>query len=137
MVNEAVIVELQAGINPKDFTVLDGATISKGTLCGLADSRGAGPSSGANPFAGIAAAGKELGDGSTELALHETGVFGLFVTSGAAITEGALVRLSGSNMITGGVVEAEIVAGKVCGKALEAVGAGTTATIEVDIGVRG
>ena len=69
--------------------------------------------------------------------MHETGVFDLYSAGLAAIAAGELVKLSGENTVEGDVVEADIVAGKVVGKSMEATAAATPETIEVNIGVRG
>lgn len=137
MTNEAVIVELQAGINAEDFTCTDATGISKGCLLQLADPRTVSASSGNDVFGGIAVADKEASDGATNIGTHQTGIFDLVATEGPAIAAGALVQLSGANLIKGAVNEAAIIAGKVVGKALESTAAGVTETIEVDIGVRG
>lgn len=137
MAHEATKVELQAGINATDFTVADGVTISGGALCALTDPRTAAASAGTEVFAGIAAADKEANDGATNLALHETGIWDLYATSGAAIVAGELVRLSGANWITGNVGIGDISGGKVVGKSLETTASGIAERIEVDIGVRG
>lgn len=134
--NEAVIVELQAGMNAVDFTVADGTGISKGTLLALTDPRTAAASSGDDVFAGIAVADKEASDGAVNIAAHQTGIFDLRATSGGAIVAGSLVRLSGANLITG-AVEDSLSLGHIVGTALEGTAAGTIETIEVDIGRKG
>ena len=117
-----------------DFTVSSSTAFPQGTLCEVGDTRTATVSSGAGTFAGIVGTEKTATDGSTELGLTRTGVHDIWVTSGAAITAGALVKLSGANMVTGAVVEADIVAGQVVGQALESTADGIWEQIEVDIG---
>ncbi len=120
-----------------DYTVSESTTIEQFTLCKLADARLAAASDGSDPFAGITMTEHVGSKGKTEVGLTNTGIWDLRITPGAAITAGALVKLSGANLITGGVVEADVVAGKVVGKILEDTGAGVAETVEVDIGVRG
>jgi hypothetical protein len=118
MANEAVIIELGPDNGAAyRFTVAEGATIEKGCLCKLSDPRTAAASSGADVFAGIAAAEKVASDGATTLAFHTEGVFDL-MSAGAAITAGGLVSLSGANLIKQ-ATEAEMVTGAAFGKALE------------------
>jgi len=129
MANEAVQVE--GPYETHDFTVADGATIEKGTLCKLSDPRTAAASSGADAFAGIAATEKVASNGKTELGLWTRGIFDL-TTIGPAITAGDIVSLSGANLIKE-ATEAEIQAGKGIGKALETSTAGSE-VIEVFVG---
>jgi len=129
MANEAVPVEGDYEVH--DFTVADGATIEQNTLCQLADPRTASASDGANVFAGIAMTEKKADDGSTELGLATTGIFDLTCNAGAGITAGALVSLSGANLIKT-ATEAEVITGAAFGKALETATAGEV--IEVKLG---
>ena len=139
MANEAVIVELLGrGGEPVDFVVADATAIEKGTICNLTGTR---ETSGASTVpadlvAGIAAAEKEASDGATNLALHQTGIFDLRATTGAAIRAGQKVRLSGANIITGIIGDQDMSKGYIVGTALEDTAAGTPETIEVDIGLR-
>ena len=143
---EAVIVELQSGMNAVDFTVTDSLGISKGTLMSAVEPRSAINTGGLNKdgtgatgrdaFAGIANADKEASDGAVNLGLHQTGIFDLRATTGAAITAGQRVVMSGANLVTGMTNPADLSLGYVVGTALEATAAGTAETIEVDIGRR-
>ena len=118
MANEAIVVE-----NPKnilDFTVAEGATIEQFTLCKLSSARTAAASSSADVFAGISMTEKETGDGQVNLGLaHDDGVF-VLKNSGTQITAGAIVSLSGTNLIKS-ATEAEIITGAGFGKALETI----------------
>jgi len=141
MASEAVIVELQSGMNAIDQTVADGVGISKGALLAQTDPRTAASSTTREAFAGIAVADKEADDGALNLGSHQTGIFDLRATSGAAIAAGEKVILSGANLVTGINVMGEFAdkalsAGYVVGTALEGTAAGTAETIEVDIGRR-
>lgn len=120
MANEATIIEL-SGMNPINFTVADGTSISKGTLCKLSGDHTASASSAADVFAGIAAADKVANDGSTTLALYTPGQGNIFDLTNAtsAITLGGICSLSGANLIKQ-ALEAEMVTGAVVGKVLEA-----------------
>lgn len=121
MANEAVILELGANQGtPIQFTVSESVTIEKGTLLKLsADPRTAIASSGASDvFAGIAAAEKVGGDGSTKIAAHTTGIYDLKIIPNVGITLGALVVLSGANLIRAAVA-GDILTGSIVGKALE------------------
>lgn len=118
MANEAVIVELINGGEPIYVTVADETGIEKGTFIEMTDPRtGAANNGSGDVFIGIAAAEKVASDGSTKLAVYTKGVFDL-VNSDAAITVGAIVSTSGANLIKP-ATEAEVVAGKGIGKALE------------------
>lgn len=141
MANEAVIVELQAGMNAVDFAVANATGISKGCLMSMA-AVGTGRTAvktedgHKSVFAGIAAAEKEANDGATNVALFQTGIFDLYATTGAAITVGQKVRLSGANVITGVTASDDLSKGYIVGTALESTAAGTAEVIEVDIGLR-
>jgi hypothetical protein len=104
MADEAVIVELHG--QPKGGTVryncADATAIAKGTLCVLSGSRICAPSANAaqEQFIGVAATEKEASDGQTTLGLNTKGIYDMKVnTSGASVTEGDAVTLSGINMI--------------------------------------
>jgi hypothetical protein len=118
MADEAVIIRLlgNAG-NPTTYTVADGTGIEKGTLCQLTEPSTASAGATAKPFAGIAAAEKVASDGATTLSFYTLGIFDL-KDSGAGITAGDLVALSGGNTIFTATAT-EVDGGMVVGKALE------------------
>ncbi len=134
MADEAVIIELlgHAG-EVVQYTVNDGAAIEKGTIMYIsADPRTAFNSLAATTgaaFAGIAATEKVASDGSTSLGLYTYGVFDLKCASGGC-TLGALVTLSGANLIRNAVA-ADIIAGGIIGKALETGSAAETVAVLV------
>ena len=130
MANEAVIVELLGNEGEAvDFTVADGVAISKGTLMSGGDLRVASASAGtADVFVGVAAADKEASDGATNLALYTHGIFDMTVNAGTAVTAGAMVVLSGANLIRDAIAE-ELLTGAVIGQALET--GSTSEVIEV------
>ena len=120
MANEAVIIELLGnGGDPVRFTVGDLSAIPKGTLLELLDDRTVSGSiiTTGDPFAGVAAAEKVAGDGSTTLALYRHGIFDLLCANGS-ITAGAMVCLSGANAVRE-AVEADCPTGAIIGQALE------------------
>jgi len=131
MANEAIVIENPTVI--RDFTVAEDATIEQLTLCQLTDPRTATASDGANIFAGISMTEKKANDGQTNLGLAQDGVFDL-VDAGAGGNAGAMVVLSGANMVRDAVA-GELLTGAVVGKRLET--AGASEVHEVDIGVRG
>lgn len=123
MANEAVILEL-SGMNPQQFTVASGTSISKGALLKLSGDLTASASAATgDTYAGVAAADKSTSDGdtSTSLAVHTPGANNYFdmTCGGAGVTLGALVSLSGANLIKD-ATEAEVVTGDVIGQAMEA-----------------
>ncbi len=103
MANEAVIIELGYDQGrPVRRTCATGTSISKGTLLVLSDPNTAAASASGNkgvPFAGIAAADKLGGDGSTSIAAYTNGVFDLTLASGGACAVGEMVTISGANTI--------------------------------------
>jgi len=134
MTQECTIVELLGNTgDPVRYTVTDGATIEKGTLCIISDPRTAAANTASGAFIGIAAAEKVASDGSTSLALYTNGIFDIWATSGAAILAGQYVKLSGANYVTqAGTADIEM--GTVVGKALETTAAGVFEQILVKIG---
>ena len=132
----AEIVELQAGMNAVDFTILDAQAVEKGALMQLTDPRtcsGSDTLKTGSPFAGIASAEKVALDGQINLALHTIGVFDI-VTAGKAITAGELVALSGKNAVRS-ANQIDISGGNIVGRANEDGAIGEI--IEIDIGVKG
>ena len=120
MANEAVIIELNNN-NPIRFTVADGTGIEKGALLKLsADPRTAAAATEDAVFAGIAATEKVASDGQVSLGLHVPGQGNIFdlTCCGGGVTLGAMVKLSGANLICD-ASDADFEAGKVIGKALE------------------
>lgn len=115
MANEAVPIEGPYEIH--DFTVAEDTGIEQHTILKLSDPRTGAASSAADVFAGIAATEKEADNGKTNLGCYTKGVFDLTAASGT-ITAGALVSLSGANLIKT-ATEAEVVTGAAFGKALE------------------
>lgn len=103
MANEAVIIELtNNGGNVVRYTVADGTSISKGTLCKLTDPNTASASTAkTDVWAGIAVADKVANDGSTTLGFYKAGCFDL--KCGDAVTAGTMLALSGGNIVRLGV----------------------------------
>lgn len=132
MANEATL-QVQTSL-PVNMVVADGAGIEKGTLLKMTDGNVAAASSAEDVFAGIAFNEKIASNGVTSLAVFKSGIFEMYAGGGTAISVGDLVQLSGANIIEGAVVEAEVVAGKVVGKALETVAIGTPERILVEVG---
>lgn len=116
MANEAVCIEKPTRITR--YTVADGTGIAKGTILKLSDPNTAAASSAADVFAGIAIEEKTASDGIVEIAAALDGVWDLTCNAGNGITAGALVALSGANLIRTSV-EADFPLGAVFGKALE------------------
>jgi hypothetical protein len=117
MANEAVCI-----VAPTEFTrytVADAAGIAKGTLLKLsADPNTAAASSAAGDvFAGIAWEEKTANDGVTNIGVALNGTWDL-TCGGAGATLGAVLVLSGANLV-GNSVEADLVLGRVVGKAME------------------
>lgn len=134
MAHEAIKVEGPYEIH--SFTVATGTNIPLHTLCKLSDPRTAAASASTDVWAGIAASEKSIlnDDASDTLGLYTRGIFNLYAGGGSTITVGGLVKLSGANIVEGGVVEADIIAGKVVGKSLQAVATGTPEQIDVMVG---
>lgn len=120
MVNEAIIIELgRSNGAPVERIVASGATILKGTLCKIADPNTASAATGTGEaFAGITAADKDGSDLSTTLAFYTEGVFDLTSTASPSITAGAMVCMSGANLIRAAVA-GELLTGAIIGKAEE------------------
>ena len=133
MANEAVIIELLGNKgDPVRYTVIDGATIEKGTIMEMEDNRTAKKISGANkPIAGIAAAEKVANDGSTTLAVYTNGIFDLTVGSGQVTVVGSDVVSNGSDntIDTFDTLDDEL--GYVIGKSLETGGNSEVVAIRI------
>jgi len=132
MANEAVNIELPKII--KRCTVAEATAIPLGTLLALTDPNTGAASSSTDVFEGITTEEFTGGENLTNVASAHDGVWDLYAGGGTTITAGELVKLSGANIIEGDVVEADIIAGKVVGKAKESVTIGTPETIRVDVG---
>lgn len=120
MASEAVIVQLNPNANPIEFTVASGVAIAKGTLLKLADPRTVSASAAdSDVYGGVAAAAKADNDDATTLSAHVPGAGNIFtMVCGIGITAGAIVSLSGVNLIKP-ATSAEILTGDQVGKALE------------------
>ena len=121
MANEAVIIELNEFINAKQYTCAAGTSISKGTLLRLSGNNTVLASDASDPYAGVAAADKDGTDSSTTIAVYtpyQGNKFDMKVNPSAGITLGALVVLSGTNVIRE-AVDGESETGKVIGRAEE------------------
>ena len=128
--NFAVEVELNEHADPKQYTVTAGTSISKGDLLKLSGDNTAIISSGADVYAGVAAADKDGTDSSTTLAVHipfSGNKFDMKCT-GEAVTLGAQVVVSGENLIRL-AAEADLILGKVVGIAQEAGSADEVITV--------
>jgi hypothetical protein len=132
MANEATMVE--GPYETHDFTVADGATISAMNLLVLSDPRtGAASTTALAPaFAGIAATDKLASNGKTELGCYTKGIFVLTAATGASISAGEAVVLSGANLIKE-ATEANMITGSIVGKALESIASGTTGEVHVGV----
>ena len=101
------------------YTVSNAVAIPIGTLMKLSgDNTAIASSANSDVFAGIAWEEKTASDGLTEQTSALNGIWDL-TCGGAGVTLGALVSLSGANLIKDAIA-AEILSGDVIGKALEA-----------------
>ena len=120
--NFAIILELNEHADAFQMTVAAGTSISKGDLLKLSgDNTVAASSANSDVYGGVAAADKDGTDSSTTLGVHVPGALNKFdmVCGGSGVTLGALVSLSGANLIKDATA-AEILTGDVIGKAMEA-----------------
>lgn len=116
---------------PIDFIITETAT-EKGTICMFSGPRGAAANTGSGDiFAGIARREKIASDGRLRLSLF-TGPGDIFritnCAGGPTIAAGAMVTTSGPNVIRL-ATSAEQILGKVIGKALEEITAGSTGEV--------
>lgn len=121
MANEANIIELNQFANAKQYTCAAATSISKGTLLQLSgDSTVSASSANSEVYAGVAAMDKDGTDSSTTISVHVPNSNNKFdmVCGAAGVTRGALVSLSGANLIKD-ATEAEVVSGDVIGRAEE------------------
>jgi hypothetical protein len=131
MANEAIPVEGPYEVH--DFTVAVATGIPQFTLCQITDPRTASATSGdSEQFAGIAFTEKVANNGVLNLGLATTGTWVLKDNGGAGIAEGALVSVGGANTIKA-ATEAEVIAGDVIGKALEAIASGTSGEVKLTL----
>ncbi len=119
--NFAVILELNEHADAKQMTVSAGTSISKGDLLKISGDNTVSLSAGVDVYGGVAAADKDGSDSSTTLAVHVPGALNKFDMKCAAggVTLGALVTLSGENLIKDAVTT-EVEEGKVIGRSEEA-----------------
>jgi hypothetical protein len=118
MANEAVIIELGAtGGNPVLRTCSDSTGIEKGALLTLSDPNTVVTSTNTtgSVFGGIAAQEKVASDGSTTISVYTDGVFDLTNNAGGTPSVGAIVVLSGVNLIRAAVA-GDLLTGAVIGK---------------------
>ena len=120
MANEAVLVDkMGEAIN---FEVADGVGIKKGSFLSLKDARKAsGTIVTADKCAGIAKREKIAGDGRTQLALYQDGVFR--VRASGAIPVGTEVQLSDDGAVNE-VTASQEASGATIGRALETAATG-------------
>lgn len=131
MANEAVLRERQE--TPEDFIVADGAGIEKGTILQMTDPRTAAASAGSRDVpAGIAHREKIASDGRTRLAVYRKGIFDMVLLSGAGITVGDQVVISGANLIVAAATDGTE-DHLVLGKALETGTANETIQVAVNL----
>ena len=116
-VSGAVLIESQASIKGTTRTVVDGATISAGTLLELADLNTVTANNGTGDvWGGVAMIDKLTGDGSITISadMGPGSVYLMWSHRGAVITAGDKVATSGANLIRT-ATEAEIASGKAIG----------------------
>ncbi len=120
--NFAVILKLNEFANAQQYTVSAGTSISKGDLLKISgDNTVAISTSDDEVNAGVAAADKDGTDSSTTLGVWVPGQMNRFdmKCASASVTIGAMVVLSGANLIAD-AVDGDFEAGYVIGKAEEA-----------------
>ncbi len=120
--NFAVEILINENQDAIQYTVSAGTSISKGDLLQLsADNTVSISSSDDEVYAGVAAADKDGTDSSTTLGVYVPGSLNKFdmKCAGGAVTLGAMVVLSGANLIAD-AVDGDFEAGYVIGKAQEA-----------------
>ena len=119
MANEAVAIE--KSIIPAVRRTCSGtAQISKGAILCLNDANLATNSAQTNEvFAGIAAADKDTADGASYVAAHLNGVFDCALAPTVSCSTGALLMISGANLLKTVTEYASISGGMIVGKAEE------------------
>lgn len=133
MANEPTLIEAPRIV--KRLTVADGTAIPYNTCLALSDPNTGTANTAGDVWGGITVEEKTLSDGIVNVAVALDGTWDMYAGGGTTITAGELVKLSGPNTIEGDVVEADIIAGKVVGKAKESVAIGTAERIRVDVGL--
>ena len=122
MANEAVIIELLGnGGDPIRYTVSNHVPIAKGTICTFVTPRTLSGSQTTGAIAGIAAAEKVTGDGSTTLAVYTNGIFDL-KGAGDTFTVGDWAILSGVNMVKISSTAGQVSGNRCIGYSLETTG---------------
>lgn len=136
MANEAVCIEPYRIV--KRYSVTDAVGISKGALLMLSSADFYALSSAhktagitTTPFCGIAIEEKVAGDGITEIGAAIDGDWDIKCNATVAVTKGAIVSLSGANLIINAAA-GNLLDGSTVGKALE--GGSTSEVIRVRIG---
>ena len=104
MANEAVIIELHGnGGDPVRYTIADGSAgsdVEKGTLMKITNPRTIIATAADNdPFAGVLAAEKVGGDGSTTATVYTKGIFDILCTA-AAVAAGERVSIGAANSVS-------------------------------------
>lgn len=121
--NFAVIVELNENEDAKQYTISGGKTVSlsKGDLLKLSGDNAVSVSAAnSDIYAGVAAADNDGLNGNLTIGVHVPGALNKFdMKCGAAVPLGALVSLSGANLIKP-CTAAELLTGDQIGKAMEA-----------------
>jgi hypothetical protein len=115
---------------PNSVTVADGAGIEKGTLLLFADPFTAAAATADTAICGVAAQEKIAGDGRTQLAVYQRGIFK--ATLSGSVTAGQALAASGSNQVK--VATAADVGAKTLGIALETGTNGETILYELNPG---
>ena len=112
------------------YDISNAVAIPLSTTMKLTDPHTAIASSGLDVFAGISWEEKTAIDGLTRLTLAKNGVWDMQFNSSAGATEGALVSLSGANLIKAAVAT-EILSGNIVGKIDEAASASEVVRVRV------
>jgi len=131
MANEAVILELNENSNAKQYTCAAGTAISKGTLLKISGDNTVSASAASDVYAGVAAMDKSISDDtSTKISVYVPGSGNKFdmTCAGEAVTLGAVVVLSGANLIRNAIA-ADLLLGKIIGTAQEAGSAGEVISV--------
>ncbi len=133
MADEAIIVELLGNQgDPISYTVAEATTIEKGTVMELEDPRTAKKVSGAGVvIAGIAAAEKVGGDGSTTLAVYTNLICELKTAAGGTSVLGSYVRSAGADNTIDISTTLDDETGKSIGKSLETGGNAELVSVRV------
>ena len=135
MANEAIIVELLGNQgDPISYTVAEATTIEKGTLLELEDPRTCKKVSGAGVvLAGIAAAEKVGGDGSTTLAVYTNFIAEMKISAGGTTVLGSGVRSAGADNTVTVATTLDNETGKSMGRSLETGGNAELVSVKVQL----